>query len=375
MGFFKGVMQQLNLMDERKFQRESEQEAREFQRSLAQEQRDFQVSQAEADRAFQREVAERSLAEQRRSMLLQIIPNLTPEQAAALSRMNGGEPVRVGDGAPVSPVGADSPGLTQDRSPVPSQEALTEASIFIEEFGVEPEAIAPFAALSKAHVEEVRSAINEVRDQFQAAGRLDQFTPDVVTEVMSKIRILVEEGKDVDVADLARIAGTDNLSQSDLAIMDILATRPDTVRVISDYQPRFPIEATKLNQIQTGFIAQMQQDLEMTVADLQAKQRQGDNVANQLTRASAALDYIKESGTATYSIIQEFGVPTFRALVESEPSLMYGTGLPGALGAARRSLENATFSSMEEAQAAIDAGTIPEGATVYVNGRSFTVGQ
>lgn len=383
MGFFQGVMQQLNLMDQQKLESQRLQEGRDFQRSLAQEQRDFQVSQAESERAYQREVADRRLAEERKAMLIQMIPQLTPEQVERLGVMgvstSGSTP------APVTRVSPAAPGLDEETGTTPSADALGAAQNLMERYGVSAEAVAPFAGLSRSHVEEVASAVDAARDIYLAQDRLNEFTPEVAEDVMKNIRIIVEQGKDVNVEDLARMVGADDLSEQDVAIMNILATRPDTVRVISDYQPRLPISPQDLKIAQDNFLVALQSDLEMKIADLTDRQSNGERVENELLAASQDLEYITENKTASAGIIARHGGDTFRLLVESEPALMNGSGLPGPLGMARRAYEQSTqqpdagvvytFATTDELNQAIQNGLVKEGDKVSVNGQTGTVGR
>ena len=383
MGFFQGVMQQLNLMDQQKLESERLQEGRDFQRSLAQEQRDFQVSQVESERAYQREVADRRLAEERKAMLIQLIPQLTPEQIEKL----GAQGISVGSPtpAPVTRVSPVAPGLDEETGTTPSADAIGAAQNLMERYGVSADAVAPFAGLSRSHVEEVASAVDAARDIYIAQDRLNEFTPEIAEDVMKNIRIIVEQGKDVNVEDLARMVGADTVSEEDMAIMNILATRPDTVRVISDYQPRLPISPQDLKVVQDSFLTNLQADLEMKRADLFDRQNSGERVENELAAVSEDLDYLKENGTASAGIIQRHGTDTFRLLVESEPSLMYGSGLPGALGMARRAYEQSvqqpdagvayTFATTDELNQAIQNGLVKEGDKVSVNGQTGTVGR
>ena len=386
MGFFQGVMQQLNLMDERKAEDRRLEEARDFQRSVTQEQRDFQVSQAEADRAFQREVADRRLTEERKAMLIQMIPQLTPEQIERLGVQGislSGTPAP----APVSRVSPVAPGLDEESGTTPSPEALGAARGLMERYGVSAEAVAPFAGLSRSHVEEVASAVDAARDIYIAKDRLNEFTPEIAEDVMKDIRIIVEQGREVNVEDLARMVGADDLSEQDVAIMNILATRPDTVRVISDYQPRLPISPQDLKVAQDNFLVALQSDLEMKIADLTDRQSNGERVENELLAASQDLEYITENKTASAGIIARHGGDTFRLLVESEPALMNGSGLSGPLGMARRAYEQSleqptpeagvsyTFNTTEELNQAIESGLVKAGDRVSVNGQTGTVGR
>lgn len=381
MGFFKGVMQQLNIMDERKFEREKIQEQRDFQVSQAEIARQDRLAEVESDRAFQREIADRALQERRREALLTMVPNLTPAQVAALGIESGDQSSTVRP-APVTRVTTPAPGLDEDTGTIPSEDAVGYAQTIMDEFGVPAEAVAPFVALGRAQVAEVGDAVNASRQLFIDAGRIHEFTPEVATDVLKHVRVLVEEGEDVNIDGLATYLGVDSMSESDVNMMSILAQRPDTYKVVSDYQPRFPLAPDEVKPIQEAFSFQLQQDLEMKQAELTevAQSGQGDAtaVANELSRVSDALNYMKENGgVATTAIINEFGGDTFRLLVEQEPRLMYGSGLSGSLGVARRAFEarNVTFSTMEEAQAAVDSGRLQEGTKVTVQGRTFTVGQ
>lgn len=334
MGFFQGVVAQLNTIDER-----NERFAKE-----------------ERDRAERRKELQANLKEKRMQNLLTV---------AAKRGITGG--------LPTSAVKPGSGGLPTDITPSPSTGALKGhfTKILLNDMKASPEALAPFAALGESNMEEIFDAVNTVRKTYQDSGREAEFTPDVVNNILKGVRVTVEAGGTVKYDDLLEMAGLTDLTEEERKYLDLMLQRGPSAKVtILGSKPQFPMGIEDIKRVKDAASSDLTVTLRSLEMDLQTKVQQGTATPtenSELSKVSRAIEQIESNdGNIPNWVIKDFGATVLAPYIQNEPRILRGN-----LGGAWDMAKSKVFATEEQLKAAFKAGTVKIGDTVSVGGRAF----
>ena len=346
MGFFAGVVQQLNTIDER-----NERFAKE-----------------ERDRAERRKELQDALKEKRMAAII----------AAAASRgLMLPEGAGVDGTAAAAGTVTEAGGLTKDTGSKPSTSAIKghSAGILIKDFKADPDLLAPFAALGESHMKEIYDAVDTVRKTYDDAGRLAEFTPDVVNNVLKGVRVTVSKGGTVYYEDLLKMAGLDDIPAEDRKYMDLMLQRGGGAKVtIIGQKPQFPLKVEEITKVRDAATTDLTVTLNSLRMDMERKIQDGTatpaevSTAADLTKAIEQID--ENEGNVPMWVIKQFGATSLAPYIANDPRISRGN-----LGGAWDIAKSRVFATEAELSAAFDAGGVKMGDTVVVGGKSFILSE
>lgn len=252
------------------------------------------------------------------------------------------------------------------------------AGILINDFGADPEKLSSFSALGEAHVSEIYDAVNTVRQAYDDAGRLAEFTPDVVNNVLEGVRVTVKQGGSIAWKDLAEMAGLNDISEEDAGYINaVLGSRPASATVtVLGSNPQFPLPQEDIQRVKDAATADVVSNLESKRIALTELSQAGTITAEQqteLSNVSRAIETINENeGNVPNWVISQYGASVIAPYVANEPRLLRGN-MGGVWDTAIQQLRNTVFSSEAAATEAFNAGRISVGDTIYINGQQVIV--
>lgn len=347
MGFFAGVVSQLNTIDERN-------------EAFAKEER---------ERAERRKELQDALKEKRMTAIIAAAASrglIVPEGAGVDGTAAAGT-------GTVTEVG----GLAKDTGSKPSVSAIKghSAGILIKDFKADPELLAPFAALGESHMQEIYDAVDTVRAAYDDAGRLGEFTPDVVNNILKGVRVTVSKGGTVYYDDLLKMAGLDDIPAEDRNYMDLmLRTGPSAKVTIIGQKPQFPMDIKDIKDIKDGATADLTVTLNSLRMDMERKIQDGTATPTEVSTAAdltKAIEQIDENeGNVPMWVIQKFGATSLAPYIANDPRVLRGN-----LGGAWDIAKSRVFATEAELSAAFDAGSVKMGDTVVVGGKSFILSE
>lgn len=352
MGFFTGVVSQLNTIDERNA-------------AFAKEER---------DRAERRKELQDALKEKRMAAIITAAASrglMLPEGAGV-------------DGTAAAGTGSvtEAGGLTKDTGSRPSTSAVKGhyTGILLKDFKADPDLVAPFAALGESNIKEIYDAVDTVRAAYDDAGRAAEFTPDVVNNVLKNVRVTVSKGGTVYYDDLLKMSGLDQIPEEDRKYMDFMLRQGASAKVtVLGQKPQFPMKIEDIQRYKEAAKDDFLGTLESKLVEVQQKITRGGGDPGDLgaeqARLSKAINQIKEAGgTVSPEILEKYGPDVMLPYVMREPRLLIGS-IGGWQGAAINSLrENKAFSTEQAAKEAVMAGLIKDGDEITIKGKKVKVG-
>lgn len=375
MGFWAGFSNQMNINKEARARKEEAISAREFS-----------AEQSEMDREQRRQEIADTLRQRRQEALV--------EAAASRNAVVGGDALRVGSGGitttAVAAGGSGAPaqttptegGLATDTGPTVSNSAIDGhySNILLNDYGADPDKLAPFAALGESSMAEIYDAVDTARVAYVGADREAEFTSEVVNNILDGVRSTVKQGGTVQWEDLAAMAGLSDMSEEEKNWINLSLGGPkSTVKTtVLSTPPQFPLpieDISKVTQQATGSILNTlksdQAALRQKVNLLKPGEKLEEGEAEELSRVSSAIEVIEgNEGFVPNSVIREFGFEAILPYILNDPRLLRGQ-LGGPWDFA---IENRMFKTEEEFDAAYRAGLIQSGTSVYIGGQKLDVG-
>lgn len=342
MGFFTGVVSQLNTIDER-----NERFAKE-----------------ERDRAERRKELQDALRERRLESIITV----------AAKR---GLTVPTGMGGAAPSTGTEVGGLTRDTGSKPSTSAVRghSARILLQDFKADPDLMANFAALGEGDMEDLLDAVRTAKQLYVDAGREAEFTPDVVNKVVSSARVSVSEGGTFYADDLVKAIGLDDMTDEDRRYMNLmLGTGPSAKMTILGHTPQFPMKVEEITKVRDAATTDLTVTLNSLRMDMERKIQDGTATPTEVSTAAdltKAIEQIDENeGNVPMWVIQKYGATALAPYIANDPRVLRGN-----LGGAWDIAKSRVFASEAELGAAFDAGSVKMGDTVVVGGKSFILSE
>lgn len=384
MGFFAGFVNQLNIQDEARARKQE-----------AEAGRAFTAEQAELDREQRRQELADALRQRRQEAVVAaaasrgiVIGGTTTGTGATGSAATTTTTTGAGTGGgggttaattsagttATTPTKTTEGGMSEDTGSTVNPAAVGGhfANIILEDFGADPNKLAPFAALGEDSMSEIFDAIETVRVTYVDAGRATEFTPEVVNNILDGVRVTVRQGGTVQWEDLAEMAGLSDITDEEKNWINLsLGGGGTSVRTtILETQPEFPLPMEDITRFKDAASADLVTQLESLQIMLDNKSRAGTITPEEATTASdvsRAISTITENeGTVPNWVISQFGSLAISPYLQNEPRLMRGN-LGGAWDIARQRV----FGTEEDVSNALDAGTVNYGDTVVVGGRTY----
>ena len=373
MGFFQGVVAQLNTIDER-----NERFAKE-----------------ERDRAEKRKDMQDALLKSRMDAIVKLASSGEISTDALLGYMSevgglGSTDDTTKGGKKESALTVPKPsekkipgGLKVETSLKPSSIAVQKGKDIVKYYGANPDVVSKFVARGADHLDELMSVLKARRADWVAAGREAEWEAQgIANKIIEGVSVYVEDpSATVDRRVLDRI---DNLgvSAADKAYYRAILSgkkRKSTFKSF-DEKPTFftPDDYDKLDK---AFVGAITQTLIRKQKELQRFEPTTDEErvsrADSLRTIERQIEDAKD-GVVGFDVIESYGPETFVELAAIQPKLLQQKILPGNLGAARRAYEKSqtampTYGTVEEAMAARQRGDIKVGDKIIVAGQTTTV--
>lgn len=391
MGFFQGVVQQLNVIDERN-------------ERYGKELRDR--AEKDADRAERRKERQEELARSRIDALTKLVTEGKISQEAYFSAVagisealgDGGEKttdkkdkkaaleVPKPDGKVPTPYEKKLPGqggVRIETTLLPSTAVGQKGKDLVKRYNLDPEKVAKFVARGPTHIDDLIDLMKTAYAAYKSAGREAEWTPKVANEVLDQLGVYADEPtKTLDRGELDRILGLnlDPIDKTYYAAIASAAGKPKT-SVANFYTPPTFFTPEEYDKLDKVFVGAITQNLINAQVELQRFEPTTDeertNRANGLRLIEKQLKDAKE-GIITPDVIESYGPETFMQLAELNPKILQQKVIPGNLGAAQRAYKRSqnampTYDTVDEARAARERGEIKVGDSVVIAGQTTKV--
>lgn len=373
MGFFQGVVQQLNTIDDR-----NERFAKE-----------------ERDRAEQRKARQDALLKSRTDAIVQLAASGTISNEAMLgylSEIGAGsstdESTKGSKKEPVLTVPKPSEkklpgGVKIETSLKPSSVVMQKGQDIIKKYGANPDTVAKFVARGPTHIDDLMDVLQARRADWVAAGREAEWeSQGIANKIIEGVSVYIDDPSATVNREILDRIDTLGLSSADRAYYKaVLSGKKSKSSFRSfDEKPTF-FTAEDYDKLDKIFVGAINQNLLNAQVELQRFEPTTDeeraNRAKGLSLIEKQIEDAKK-GILTPDVIETYGPETFMQLAELAPTVLKQKILPGNLGAAQRAykrLQNAmpTYGTVDEAMAARERGEIKKGDSVVIAGQTIKV--
>lgn len=376
MGFFQGVVQQLNVIDERN-------------ERYGKELRDR--AEKDADRAERRKERQDALMKSRTDALVGLAASgtISPEALLGyLSEVEGDSTAAKDTKGTKEKTALEVPkpsektlpgGVRIEKSLKPSSVVLQKGQDIIKKYGANPDTVAKFVARGPTHIDDLMDVLQARRADWVAAGREAEWeSQGIANKIIEGVSVYVDDpSATVNREVLDRIDNL-GLSSADRAYYKSVLSgkKPkSSFRSFDDKPTFFSLEEyDKANESFTKAITQtlleaerkLQRNKPEDTASAEERREHGERLATIKRQIIDAKD-----GIVAPSVIEQYGPILFETFRKSvSPKISVEENLPGILGSSRRALNAVPeFDTIEEAREAVERGEARYDYPVRIGGQ------
>lgn len=368
MGFFQGVVQQLNTIDDR-----NERFAKE-----------------ERDRAEQRKARQEALLKSRTDAIVQLAASGTISNEAMLGYLSE---IGAGSSTDESTKGSKKePALTVPKpsekklpggvkietSLKPSSIVAQKGQELIKRYNLDPEKVAKFVARGPTHVDDLMDLMKTAYAAYKSAGREAEWTPKVANEALNSLLVFADDtSKTLDREELDRILGFTTNPVEKAYYRALLSGKKQKTSVANFYTPPPFFSLEEYNKANESFTKAITQTLLEAERKLQRNQPEDTASAEERREHGERLATIKrqiidaKDGIIAPDVIEQYGPILFETFkISVSPKIGMQENLPGILGSSRRALNAVPeFDTIDEAREAVERGEARYDYPVRIGGQ------